>query len=120
MVKSMEHGAVVIGSKGRYYLDEDRLEGENPLADFGPRAADHLRRANQFPDAPDILINSFYKVETNEVAAFEELIGNHGGLGGYQTQPFLLHPAELKIPEEPLVGAASVYKVFKEWLAVKN
>lgn len=117
MVKSTEHEGVVIGKNGRYYLNDDRIEGENPLTGFGPNAARHLKRYNQFPDAPDLYINSFYNVETNEVAAFEELIGCHGGMGGYQTRPFILHPKTLPITEPELVGAASVYRQFKHWLA---
>jgi putative membrane protein len=116
MIRSQEHGPVVIGARGRNYLAEDRVEGENPLAGFGPNAAEHLRRTDSFPDAPDILVNSFYNEETNDVAAFEELIGSHGGLGGHQTQPFLLYPAELQIEEGELVGAAAVYRQFKLWL----
>ena len=61
-------------------------------------------------------MNSFYQAENNEVAAFEELIGSHGGLGGYQTQPFVLFPAEWEIKDGDLVGAASVYRQFKDWL----
>jgi hypothetical protein len=117
MINSAESGAVVISKDGRYYLDEDRIEGENPLAGFGDNAATHLIRYNGFPNAPDLYVNSFYDVETNEVAAFEELIGCHGGMGGYQTQPFILHPTELAAPDEHLVGAAAVYHQFKEWLA---
>ena len=120
MVKSDEHGAVVIGANGRYFLKDDRVEGENPLQDFGPNAARHLKRYNDFPDAPDIYINSFYDIETNEVAAFEELIGSHGGLGGHQTRPFILHPKALKITEPDLIGAAAVYRQFKHWLANQN
>jgi hypothetical protein len=111
-----EQGPLVIGKKGRYYLAEDRIEGENPLADFGPRAAEHLRREDSFSNCPDILVNSFYNAETNEVAAYEELIGCHGGLGGYQTQPFLLYPAEWQLAEEEIVGAENVYKQLKGWL----
>ena len=48
-------------------------------------------------------------------AAFEELIGFHGGMGGMQTQPFILHPAELPTNGE-MVGAADVYKLCKGWL----
>ncbi|MBX3059251.1 MAG: phage holin family protein [Anaerolineae bacterium] len=117
MVQSSAHEGVVIGKNGRYYLNDDRIEGENPLTGFGPNAARHLKRYNQFPDAPDLYINSFYNVETNEVAAFEELIGCHGGMGGYQTRPFILHPKALPITEPELVGAASVYRQFKHWLA---
>jgi hypothetical protein len=117
MVRSQEHGPVVIGAAGRNYLAEDRVEGEDPLANFDRRAAEHLRRTDSFPDAPDVLVNSFYKAETNEVAAFEELIGSHGGLGGYQTQPFLMYPSELEVEEGELVGAAAVYRQFKHWLS---
>jgi putative membrane protein len=116
MVRSGEHGPVVFSSKGRNYLAEERVEGEDPLAGFGPRAADHLLREDSFSNCPDILVNSFYNVDANEVAAFEELIGCHGGMGGYQTQPFLLYPADWQLEEDQLVGAASVYRQLKNWL----
>ncbi len=120
MVHSEEHGPVVVGAEGRYHLAEDRVEGENPLAGFGTNAAQHLRRSDSFPDAPDILINSFCNHETNEVAAFEELIGCHGGLGGYQTQAFVLYPAELPVGDAPLIGAEAVHRVLKEWASHTN
>ena len=121
MVHSEEHGPVVIGADGRNYLAEERVEGENPLEGFGPRAAQHLIREDTFPNCPDILVNSFYNTETNEVAAFEELIGCHGGMGGYQTQPFVLHPIELPLNgDEPLIGAAAVHYLMKGWLSTSN
>jgi len=49
----------------------------------------------------------------NEEAAFEELIGFHGGLGGYQTQPFMLYPVEWDLDGKNIVGAEQVYKVLK-------
>ncbi len=116
MVRSGQHGPVVIGSKGRNYLTDERVEGEDPLAGFGPRAAEHLQREDTFSNCPDILVNSFYNAEINEVAAFEELIGCHGGMGGYQSQPFLLHPAGWQLDEGELVGAAAVYRQLKSWL----
>jgi uncharacterized membrane protein YvlD (DUF360 family) len=116
MVRSEAQGTVAIGDKGCYYLDGDRVEGENPLTVFGPHTAAHLRRTDGFPEVPDLLINSFYDPETQEGAAFEELIGFHGGLGGYQTQPFVLYPAEFELGNEELIGAASVYRLFKGWL----
>ncbi len=115
MVKMAREGAVVLGKNGRYFLKDDRIEGENPLACFGSHAAQHLRRTDSFSNCPDILVNSFYDPYHNEGCAFEELIGFHGGMGGTQTQPFLLHPAELKVEGE-LVGAAAVYKTCKGWL----
>jgi hypothetical protein len=37
MVHSEADGPVVIGAQGRYYLAERRVEGEDPLAGFGPQ-----------------------------------------------------------------------------------
>jgi hypothetical protein len=117
MVSSEEFGPVIIGENGRHYIKEGRIEGEDPLANFGPRAAQHLLREDSFTNCPDILVNSFFSVESNEVAAFEELIGCHGGMGGYQTQPFLLYPAEWELDSaEMIIGAGSVYKQLKSWL----
>ena len=62
---------------------------------------------------PDILVNSFYDSDANEVCAFEELVGSHGGLGGNQTRPFILYPSEWENPGD-LIGAASIYHFLKK------
>jgi len=48
-------------------------------------------------------------------ALFEELISFHGGLGGPQTGPFILSPARLPLPAEPIVGAAAVHDLLWSW-----
>ena len=63
------------------------VAGEDPLAPFGPNAAHHLRRTDGFEHCPDIVVNSTYWEDTDEVAAFEELVGSHGGMGGAQSLP---------------------------------
>ena len=113
LVNSMSNGGMVIGQNGIYYLDTDKIVGENPLIGFGKNAATHLKRQNSFDNMPDILVNSFYDSENNEVCAFEELIGSHGGLGGDQTKPFILYPSDWKDPGE-LIGASSIYKFLKD------
>ena len=115
LVGSGEHGAVVLGAHGARYLEEDRIEGEDPLAPFPPTAAQHLLRTNGFAHAPDLLVGSFYDPALDEGCAFEELISFHGGLGGSQTRPFLLYPAELPEPERPLVGAEALHAVLVGW-----
>ena len=109
-----EGGAVVLGARGVHRLADDSVEGEDPLAHLGPRAADHLRRLDGFANVGDLLLNSSYDRELQEVAAFEELVGSHGGLGGPQNRPFLLHPAELTL-EEHLVGAPAVHQLLQRW-----
>ena len=116
LANSSVDGGVVFGAKGVYYLDNDTFAGENPLANFGPFAPQHLRRANSFDNAPDLYVNSMFDPETEEVAAFEELVGNHGGLGGPQQRPFILHPAIYEAPTEPIVGAGHLSKVMKGWI----
>ena len=120
LVHSSQHGPVVLGADGTRYLADDRIEGEDPLAVFSPRAAQHLLRADGFAHAPDLLVGSFYEPAMEEGCAFEELISFHGGIGGPQTRPFLLHPIDLEPPEEPLVGAAAVHDVLAGWRRTLN
>ncbi len=110
-----EDGPVVLGPAGEHHLAEGRVEGEDPLAVFGGRAADHLRRTDGFAHAPDILVGSFYDPQLDEGCAFEELISFHGGLGGPQTRPFVMYPTELPAPEEEIVGAEAVHRVLMGW-----
>jgi len=117
MVRSERSGALAVGKRGTAFLDEDRVEGEDPLAPFGPNAADHLRRTDGFPHCADLMVNSTLWPQFGEVAAFEELVGSHGGLGGTQSFPFVLHPRELAWPEEEVVGAERVHRIFRGWLA---
>jgi putative membrane protein len=116
MVHSSKHGPLALSSRGIYYLQEDRFEGENPLQSFGPKAAGHLLREDGFSNAPDLLVNSFYDPENDEVSAFEELVGSHGGLGGQQSRGILVYPAELEVAEEPLLGASAIYRTLKHWV----
>ena len=76
-----------------------------------------MRRTDRFPHCPDLVFSSTYWAETDEVAAFEELVGSHGGLGGAQGFPFVLFPADLPWPAEPAVGAERVHRVLRSWLA---
>ena len=116
LVRDEADGDVALGSAGAHHLADGRIEGEDPLAVFGPNTADHLRRTSAFDNCPDLLINSFYDPVTDEGAAFEGLIGFHGGLGGRQSHPFVLAPVDLSRPETPLVGARSIHDLFKRWL----
>ena len=113
VVRSSENGDLAIGKDGIYYLDQDRIEGKNPLENFGKNIVRHLKRNSSFKYTPDILVNSFYDSEKNEVCAFEELVGSHGGAGGEQSEPFILYPSDWELPEEEIIGAESIYKILK-------
>jgi hypothetical protein len=115
LVRSAADGAVVIGAGGRRKLSDGQVTGVDPLAGFSPNAARHLLRTDGFEHVADIMVNSFYDPVTEEGCAFEELISFHGGMGGYQTEPFLLYPVRLPLPAEPLVGAEAVHALLRGW-----
>jgi uncharacterized membrane protein YvlD (DUF360 family) len=115
LVRSGTRGPVVLGRTGARWLDDGVVEGEDPLAVFPPNTAAHLRRTDGFEHVADIMVNSFYDPDLEQGCAFEELISFHGGTGGPQTQAFILHPVELPMPEEPIVGAAAVHELLVGW-----
>jgi uncharacterized membrane protein YvlD (DUF360 family) len=115
LVRSSEHGAVALGAKGAHYLADSRVEGEDPLAPFSTTAPQHLLRTDGFEHVADIMVGSFYDAELDEGCAFEELISFHGGIGGLQTRPFILHPSHLELPPGPMLGAASVHGILARW-----
>lgn len=123
LVRSEQHGGLVLGARGAEIplgrLDED----PGPLAGFGPGAADAVRRTHSFPHTADIMVNSFHDPADGEVLAFEEQIGSHGGLGGAQGRPFLMSPLALSTPVDDgaeLVGAEHVHRVLRRWLRESN
>ncbi|MGZ3664225.1 MAG: phage holin family protein [Ktedonobacterales bacterium] len=120
LVRSAERGAVVLGPRGEHYLDEGRVEGEDPLAAFSPNAPRHLLRTDGFPHVADIMVGSFYDPELDEGCAFEELISFHGGIGGPQTRPFIFAPVTLPRPKEPIIGAEHVHEVLWGWRRLLN
>jgi uncharacterized membrane protein YvlD (DUF360 family) len=117
LVRSRAHGPVALGADGAHYLAEGRIEGEDPLAAFSPNAPRHLLRTDGFGNVADVMVGSFYDPMLDEGCAFEELISFHGGLGGPQTRPFVLHPVELPAPREQIVGAEAVHGLLQGWRA---
>ena len=115
LVRSSEHGPTVLGADGINYLNKNRVEGNDPLRRFPRNSADHLRRTDGFEHVADIVVNSFYDPNLEQGCAFEELISFHGGLGGPQTRPFILHPVELPMSARRIVGAAGVHDVMSGW-----
>ena len=116
LVHSSRRGAIVFGPRGAHYLDDGKVDGEDPLAEFGPTAPGHVRRTDGFPHAADIMVNSAYDAERGEVYAFEELVGSHGGMGGPQSFPFVLVPHEWAVPDGTIVGAESMHQWMRRWL----
>ena len=115
-------GPVAIGAHGSRVLETGIVEGTDPLEAFGPDAAADYLRVARFDNAPDVYVNSLHDPVLDEVAAFEELVGCHGGVGGWQTRPLLVHPAEWAVDADLLErdglvhGADRVHVQLVRWL----
>ena len=121
MVMTDSGAPVVMGRNGVRDLGSGEVEGADPLAGFDDCAAAELDRVARFANAPDLYVGSTYEPATMEVAAFEELVGSHGGLGGWQTEAILLHPSAWPIdepvgPDGRLHGAEALHRQLVRWL----
>ncbi|MCA9980351.1 MAG: alkaline phosphatase family protein [Anaerolineales bacterium] len=100
---------VALGKHGRRNLHTGEVSGEDPLLPYAPSDPNHpghapletriwqVRRIMDFPSAGDLMVISTV-YEDGTVAALEELIGNHGGLGGAQTDAFIFHAPDIEVP----------------------
>ncbi len=115
VVDTRDHGPVAIGPAGEHRVREGVVVGVDPLARFGPHAAAFVLRAATMPESPDIYVNSLLD-DLGEVAAFEGLVGCHGGLGGWQDRAMIVHPKDFTMPEDLVVGADALHRVLVGWL----
>ena len=92
------------------------VEGVDPLLPFGPLAPEFVLRVALRPEAPDIYVNSLLDPGTDEVAAFEGLVGCHGGLGGWQDRAFVAVPSDLPFPVDRVIGADALHVALRDIL----
>ncbi len=121
LVADTEQGFVCVGQQGEVVLKTGKARGISPLNNYPGIDVADLYKVSSMENAPDIQVISDFNPATGEVYAFEELVGNHGGIGGWQTDAILLHPKKLKISRQYLqkgeiVDSASIHRIFVEWL----
>jgi hypothetical protein len=106
-------GALVVeGSRGSVVLartiDGDPVvletDGEDPLAAYGDEAARDLLDLERRDHVGDLVLFGHHDPALGEVVAFEELVGSHGGLGGWQTEALLVHPTGWPLRAGMLTG----------------
>lgn len=115
VVDTLAEGPVAIGRAGVHVLKTGRIEGDDPLTPYGPFAAASMLRQAEMPHNGDIVVISRLDDYTHEVAAFEELVGCHGGIGGWQTEAVLVHPSRWTV-DKPPVGSDAVHALLISWL----
>jgi Type I phosphodiesterase / nucleotide pyrophosphatase len=111
-----DDGPVALGAAGSHRLREGMVTGVDPLLPYGPHARADLLRHQESPHVGDLVLLSALDEATDEVAAFEELVGSHGGLGGWQTEALLVSPAGWPMAGGPLVGPDAVHRLLVRWL----
>lgn len=121
LVHSKKQGPIAIGKEGTIQLETATVTGKNPLASYPSALASELLRLRAMKNTPDITIISSYDPSTGEVHAFEELVGNHGGIGGWQTDALLLHPKSLRIKKRfytdgKLINSTTIHNIFIDWM----
>jgi len=101
MTRTAAGEVVVEDARGWRVLGPDGTtggEGFDPLVPYGARAAADLLELDAKQHVGDVVVLGRYDPVLGEVAAFEELVGSHGGLGGPQTEALLVHPADWDVP----------------------
>jgi uncharacterized membrane protein YvlD (DUF360 family) len=102
------------GKRGKRNLHTGEIQGEDPVLPYlGKKGtpelrAKQLRRVADFPNAGDLMVLSTVYPD-GTVAALEELIGSHGGMGGEQTDAFIFHPGDMKVAET--MNSADVFHI---------
>lgn len=117
LVKSEVAGLVAMGKDGGIYqLETGEITEPNPLANYSERTPGFLRDLAAYDNVGDLVLFSTYDPVTSDVGAFEELVGHHGGIGGWQTHPFLLYPTHFHEGPPPQIhGAGEVYQQLMRW-----
>ncbi|WHP17510.1 phage holin family protein [Cellulomonas sp. ES6] len=129
LVDTAARGLAAVGTGGIAWLEPDEadglpaVDGTDPVARYGPRAAADLRRLGRLGHVGDLVVLSDV-TPGGRVHAFEGQVGSHGGLGGPQNRAVLLHPAELPVDDDLLedvdgeriaVGADRVHLQLLRW-----
>lgn len=129
LVDTAARGLMAAGPGGVAWLEVDgpdgapTVDGTDPLARYGSRAAPDLRRLGRLGNVGDLVLLSDVTA-AGHVHAFEGQVGSHGGIGGPQNLALLLHPVSLPLDDALLdvvgdarmpVGADGVHEQLLRW-----
>lgn len=112
---------LVAGNDGwREIVDGQIVDGYgiDPMEPYGSHALEDLIALDRRDDIGDIIVLGLFDPVLGEVAAFEELVGSHGGLGGWQTEAFLIHPVGWTLPHDRPLSGLQVHDAMIERLRV--
>jgi hypothetical protein len=114
MVGRQEGRVVVMNSEGTLTLGQwEHIEGRHPLADLPEPgyAAEQLQQLARYPHSGDLILLGAWR-DDGRVVTFEDQTSTHGGLGGPQDYPFIIHPATAIPSLDERDGPVALYKHF--------
>ncbi len=99
----------------------DELQGDDPLRGLAnPKGVSaELARLAAFPHSGDLILFGAWDAHGN-VVTFEDQLGAHGGLGGPQDQPFIIHPSEVAFDARALTSPRDLYVHFMASYVTRN
>ena len=91
----------------------------DPLARFENKElwAGELARLMSYRDSGDLVVNGAWLARRQRIVVMEEQVSSHGGLGGNQTEPFILLPSHWNVTDLDLNSPESLYRLLKRELA---
>ena len=75
LVSSADGTSLVLGDSGTRNLHTGEVDGVDPLEPFGPDAVVQVSEVDGYRTVADLMVNSRYDPELDEVAAFEHQVG---------------------------------------------
>jgi len=116
VARDREGVPVAVGRTGARNLATGKVVGEaDPLAAFWDTEhwSDELNRLGSGATSGDLMILAD-RIDRRRVVTFEEQVGTHGGIGGPQTEPFLLVPSSWTVVRSDLNSPESLHRLLKE------
>jgi hypothetical protein len=104
--------AVALGADGLRNLTTGEVVGADPLQVYGhqERWAAELARLLSGASSGDLVLNGSWLARERKVVVFEEQTSSHGGLGGPQTEPFILLPRAWSARSRDLASPEDLYR----------
>ncbi len=93
-------------------------ERNDPLDRFEDkkRWAGELAQLMGYRDCGDLVINGAWLADRKRIVVMEEQVSSHGGLGGRQTEPFIMLPADWDVTELDLDSPEALHQLLKREL----
>ena len=110
------HGRSSCGRGGIRYLEEDRVEGTDPLAPFGPAAAREVTGTPVWPTSATWSSTARWTRARTRSQPTRSWWATTGGSAAGRAEAVLVHPRQWPVDEAPLVGADAVHRQLVRWL----